>query len=293
MGSGQPCPLCDAPSRRLWEGTRATFHCSGCGAGWVAPAPASGESRWSAGYYERNYLPRREALLSDFRGQLDRLTGNVSGSRWLDVGCGGGFFAAAALERGWKVTGIDPSPEAVHLARSVAPEARLVCGTSTDLPPGETYDVLSFWDSLAHIPAAAEELERYLERLSPGGFVVVKTPHRPPRFLYGAGLLAGWRPELRDDLTYARITSWHFSPASLGALLRREGLEVVSWQWDREVPDPQSKQCGSVRIVLRQSLVRLLRWIVGRHPSFVMVARKPLRAAAPRTAAAAPAAALR
>ena len=172
------------------------------------------------------------------------------------------------------MTGIDPSAEAIELAGSVAPGARLLCGTAADVPPGEPYDVISLWDSLAHVPDAAGELRQYLERLAPGGTLLVKTPYRPPRFLYAAAFLLGWRPELRDDLTHSRITAWHFTPASLSALLRSFGLTVVSWRWAEEVPDPRENAPRSLKTAGRDALAAILRRTAGPHPSFVMLARK-------------------
>jgi 2-polyprenyl-3-methyl-5-hydroxy-6-metoxy-1,4-benzoquinol methylase len=275
----RPCPLCNAESRRLWQGARSAYVCSGCRAGWIAqegPAPtASGEdTRWSDAYYERNYRPRAGALIDYFRTQIDALSLGSERGHWLDVGCGCGYFAAAALERGWQVTGIDPSPAAIRMAKTVAPEAELLCGTAGSLPEAARYNVISFWDSAGHIPDLGTQLPRYLEHLAPGGKLIVKTPHRPARLLQTAKLLLNWRPSLRDDLVYARITHWHFTPQSLARTLERHGLTVLSHHWEREVPDPDRGLSLSPKAMLRELAERALRISAGPHSSFVLMAHK-------------------
>jgi 2-polyprenyl-3-methyl-5-hydroxy-6-metoxy-1,4-benzoquinol methylase len=244
-----------------------------------APATTSAgaersDTRWSDAYYEQNYRPRAGALIDYFRSQIDALPLGAERGRWLDVGCGCGYFAAAALERGWSVTGIDPSPAALRMAQTVAPKAELLCGTAGSLPADARYDVISFWDSAGHIPDLGAELPRYLEHLAPGGKLIVKTPHRPPRLLRTAHALLNWRPALRDDLVYARITHWHFTPRSLGYTLERHGLTVLGHHWEREVPDPDHALSLSPKAVLRELAERAIRMSAGPHSSFVLMAHK-------------------
>jgi len=273
------CPLCNSASRRIWEGPHSAYVCSGCRAGWIAPAAAArpagnDDTRWSDAYYERNYRPRANALIDYFRSQIDALSLGSARGRWLDVGCGCGYFAAAARERGWQVTGLDPSPAAIRMAGSVAPEAELLCGTAACLPSAARYDVISFWDSAGHIPDLGTELPRYLEHLAPGGKLIVKTPHRPARLLRTAQVLLNWRPTLRDELVYARITHWHFTPRSLGYTLERHGLTVLGHHWEREVPDPDREFKLSPKVVLRELAERAIRLSAGPHSSFVLMAQK-------------------
>src|SRR5512135_700766 len=127
-----PCPLCGSGSRRLWEDPRAPHECSGCGVVWTPPLSPSAVETYSASYYDLYYRPRGAALLEHFAAHLAALGAYLPRDRWLDVGCGGGYFAAAGAAGGWRVTGIDPSADALRLARSVAPQARLVQGGSAD-----------------------------------------------------------------------------------------------------------------------------------------------------------------
>ncbi len=75
-------------------------------------------------------------------------------ARVLDLCCGGGHVAAFLMQRGFRVTGLDSSPEMVRLARRNALGAEILQGDarSFQLPPGFGA-VLSTFNSLAHIPS--------------------------------------------------------------------------------------------------------------------------------------------
>lgn len=55
----------------------------------------------------------------------------------VDLGCGGGALAAALVDAGYDVLGVDLSPAMIELARANAPGARFVQGSiwDADLPP--------------------------------------------------------------------------------------------------------------------------------------------------------------
>src|SRR4029453_938919 len=68
-----------------------------------------------ADWYDRE-LATAELGRSSQRGVL-RILGEGTG-RLLDLGCGGGAFAAILAEQGWQVTGVDISKDQLRLARS-------------------------------------------------------------------------------------------------------------------------------------------------------------------------------
>jgi SAM-dependent methyltransferase len=73
------------------------------------------------------------------------------GTTVLDLGCGGGLFASAAVDRGARVTGIDTDPAAVALAASEAPRATFAVRAAEDPPPGP-FDVVAAVQLLMHVP---------------------------------------------------------------------------------------------------------------------------------------------
>lgn len=98
--------------------------------------------------------------------------------RALDVGCGSsGRFSELLLERGFVVEGLDISAEMIRLARERHPQVVFhhadVCKWQ---PPGE-YDFISAWDSVWHVPLAAQEAvwRKLMNALAHGGVLLLTT----------------------------------------------------------------------------------------------------------------------
>jgi 2-polyprenyl-3-methyl-5-hydroxy-6-metoxy-1,4-benzoquinol methylase len=271
------CGTCGSAATLACPGPSPIYHCPGCGVAWSPPAgPPPVEEVFSEDFYDRYYETRARALAASFGAYLDELGPYLPGSRWLDVGCGGGYFAAVAGARGWDVTGTDPSGAAIRKAHEVAPRAQFLRGTVGDLPPGPAFDVISFWDSIIYVPDLDGLLRDCVARLADGGALLVKTPHMPPRYLKAARRLLWWRPRLRDEVTGTHAVRWYFTPGSLAALLRHHGLETVHWSWSRETPFPEGPDAArrSLKGVVRAVLTGLPRAFIGRNECFVLVARK-------------------
>ncbi|SHK79104.1 Methyltransferase domain-containing protein [Pseudonocardia thermophila] len=71
------------------------------------------------------------------------------GTTVLDLGCGTGEFAAAAVARGAVLTGIDRDPAAVATAAATVPSATFAVGDVHDPPPGR-FDVVAAVQVLIH-----------------------------------------------------------------------------------------------------------------------------------------------
>jgi SAM-dependent methyltransferase len=136
----------------------------------------------------------------------------------LDVGCGRGDMAAALVDRGWRVTGVEPSTDACKVARSRGVDARE--GTLADVPldPG-TYTAAVFQHSLEHTGDPVSDLRTVATALKPGGLVSITVPN-----------FGSWQARrfgsrwFHLDLPRHRV---HFTEAGLRAVLERAGLEVL------------------------------------------------------------------
>ncbi len=79
------------------------------------------------------------------------LAGIGPGTRVLDLGCGTGAFAAAAVARGARVRGIDTDPGAVARARAAVPEAEFAVGDAHDPGDPGPVDVTAAVQLLGHV----------------------------------------------------------------------------------------------------------------------------------------------
>jgi SAM-dependent methyltransferase len=99
-------------------------------------------------------------------------TGVGAGTRVLDVGCGGGGFARAAVARGAHVHGVDGDPSAVDLAAREVPEATFAVGDATELGEVGPVDVVGLVQLVAHLRDPQRAL-REAARVAPDGIVAV------------------------------------------------------------------------------------------------------------------------
>jgi ubiquinone/menaquinone biosynthesis C-methylase UbiE len=114
------------------------------------------------------------------------LTQVAPGDRVLDVGCGPGAAVRVAAHRGAKATGIDPSPVALTLARTIS-VLRRTRGVQWISAPAEampfadaSFDVIWALSSVhhwAHRSCAIEEINRVV---APGGRVLLVERLVPP-----------------------------------------------------------------------------------------------------------------
>jgi len=143
-------------------------------AGPPVPARANAPTLdWGAGSYESvaaQLLPAARAVVDS--------AGLRPGERVLDLGCGTGNAALLAADRCGKVTGVDPAPRLLQLARAqAAREGKKVTfrhGEAASLPIGDaSVDVILSVFALIFVPdpdAAAAEMARVL---APGGRIVL------------------------------------------------------------------------------------------------------------------------
>jgi SAM-dependent methyltransferase len=172
------------------------------------------------------------------------------GSRVLELGCGGGQFAAAAARLGYQVTAVDFVPELVaatrRLAEDCAPGSILVVdGDFLEVELDGAFEVVCYWDGFG--TGADSDQRRLLARveswLTPGGVALIEvlTPWYWASHAGASTSLGDVRRTYSFDADGCRmVDTWSrggqertqslrcYSPQDLRLLLEGGGLRLAS-----------------------------------------------------------------
>jgi SAM-dependent methyltransferase len=227
------CPLCgnqrwqtllEAPDRQasgLWF---AVVQCLDCGLCFTNPRPVTATlERFYPGDYRPHQVlaERQSGRWRQFLSRLRRARGPLSWrgqGRLLDFGCGNGAFLQRMRLQGWRVTGVDIAAHAVQRIRNQT-GLRVLTGTlpHPELRPN-SFDVITMWQSLEHVPDPGQVLCEARRLLAVEGQLVVAVPNIDSLAFRVFG--QAWVGlDLPRHLT-------HFSPWTLHLLLERSGFRV-------------------------------------------------------------------
>lgn len=178
---------------------------------------------------------------------LSLLTGGSGrGRRLLDVGCGPGFFLSTAREFGWDPAGVEISSVAVEFgARSYGLEIHR--GDLLDLGlPSRSFDVITMWHLLEHLPKPMATLRVARRLLREGGWLVVEVPNFQ-------SLVSRLTARPYRGATHPRFHRQSFSHRTLERALRDAGFEEIlpfPSTYHRGSPSPQNCARWVTKLVL-------------------------------------------
>lgn len=120
---------------------------------------------------------RIRSFSSQFRKLIKKM--NITPDRKkkvLDIGCAGGAFPKAANDLGFTVTGIEPSKWMCEFAQAeYGLDIRPGTIFDQDFQKG-SFDIITLWDVLEHLPSPAAVLEECHKYLHDDGFLVLTYP---------------------------------------------------------------------------------------------------------------------
>jgi 2-polyprenyl-6-hydroxyphenyl methylase / 3-demethylubiquinone-9 3-methyltransferase len=156
----------------------------------------------------------------------------ISGTRVLDIGCGGGILSDSMARRGARVLGIDLASKPLKVAQLHALEAgtpnieyREISAEALAADVPGTFDTVTCMEMLEHVPDPSSVVAACASLTKPGGWIFFSTINRNPKaFLFaivGAEHVLQLLPKGTHE--YARF----IRPSELAQWCRNAGLELA------------------------------------------------------------------
>jgi SAM-dependent methyltransferase len=229
------CGLCGSKERRLLfqDGPFSVVICARCDLTYVTPRLVDAtliEKVYDEGYWrsgapkDRGYGDyRRDAplYLATYRRRMKVVRRHFARpGRVLDVGCAAGYFLSVVKDAGWQVTGLEPSDAIRPQAEERLGKENVRGGLLGQIElPAASFDLVTMWDVLEHIPdvvGAAREVRRLL---APGGKFLIET--QDVSSLAARVLGKRWQHYKHAEHIY------HFHERTLADVLGRAGFRVL------------------------------------------------------------------
>jgi 2-polyprenyl-3-methyl-5-hydroxy-6-metoxy-1,4-benzoquinol methylase len=132
----------------------------------------------------------------------------------LDIGAGTGDFLSVAKQNGWQIIGVEPSDK----AKAIALKKEVAFAEDTAQLEDHSFDVISMWHVLEHVPDLDSQIKELKRLLKPNGSLIVAVPNFKSFDAkhYGAFWAAYDVP----------IHFWHFSKKAIIMLFEKEEMEL-------------------------------------------------------------------
>jgi SAM-dependent methyltransferase len=189
------CPICSGikftPFLACVDNTvsRETFQivkCDSCGFKFTNPRPNEKDlgkyykseeyvshSNTQKGFINSTYQTVRKYTLLKKLQLISKYykTGDI-----LDIGCGTGEFLNTCKNAKWKTIGIEPDEDARKMAKEnyeldVRPESEI-----GNLPDA-SFDIITMWHVLEHVPRLNERVEDLKRLIKPNGIIIIAVPN--------------------------------------------------------------------------------------------------------------------
>jgi 2-polyprenyl-3-methyl-5-hydroxy-6-metoxy-1,4-benzoquinol methylase len=136
----------------------------------------------------------------------------------LDFGCGTGDFLKIAKDNHWDICGVEPNANARLIANQKTDDSVFDSDQLSKLQK-YSFDVITLWHVLEHLPNLKEQIELFESLLKPNGRLIIAVPNY----------------KSFDAQHYKNYWAafdvprhlWHFSQKSISTLVQESRMEVV------------------------------------------------------------------
>ncbi len=244
------CPLCEGEHHSFcFSGGDTLYHsegewnivrCDNCGLMFVTPRP---DTASIGQFYPDDYKPytapvtpqkssplralAKQCFKTLFNSYETVIPPSIPPGTALEVGCASGRNLIELHQRGWHVSGLEPSQSAVTALKQLDyVDARQGTISSSDYPPG-SFDLILASMVIEHLHDPLSDLKKIHCWLKPGGYLSGSIPNS-----------ASWEFKYFKGEWYCLHLPHHlchFTPNTLIALLKASGFDEVTIYHQRNV----------------------------------------------------------
>lgn len=162
--------------------------------------------------FEKMYHFIKNIALKNKLNLINSLQSNKG--RILDIGAGTGDFLSVAKNDGWHTVGVEPSEKAKAIAKSKG----VSFVEQTSELENNSFDVISMWHVLEHVPDLDAQIKELKRLLKPNGTLIIAVPNFKSfdAKYYGKFWAAYDVP----------IHFWHFSKIAIKLLFEKEEMAL-------------------------------------------------------------------
>lgn len=155
------------------------YLCPNCGLIFISPIPENlGE------YYPQTYysIPESVKVLEEMTAQerykIEIIQRYIKHGRLLEIGPSMGCFTYLAKQSGFEAEAIEMDDQCSKFLNEVAGIPTInTADTCGALETVKSYDVITLWHVIEHLPDPWETLEAISRKINPGGILVLATPN--------------------------------------------------------------------------------------------------------------------
>ena len=173
-------------------------------------------------------------LLPALLHETDPLRGG--GRRLFELGCGNGSVANVLAQRGWDVTGVDPSTQGIAQANARYPHLKLFEGSAYDnlFERFGQFPVVTSLEVVEHVYFPRQYASTLFSLVASGGTAIISTPYHG----YWKNLAMAITGRMDGHFTalweHGHIKFW--SIKTLGELLREAGFVDIRFERVGRIP---------------------------------------------------------
>jgi len=180
----------------------------------------------------------------------------------LDIGSGPGYFLLSGKNRGWQVTGVEPSEQAALHSQQLGLHVENIFFSEKSAPTLGRFDAINMGEVLEHLPRPEEMLKLVHTQLNTGGLVCLIVPNDFNPFQLILRDKMGFKPWWVAPPHHIN----YFDFKSLASLLDRCGFEVLHQESTFPIDmfllmgenyinnDAIGRECHSKRMILEKNL---------------------------------------